>query len=143
MKKTHIKSQNHIIFFFSSFLFFYFFFEFFEFLYFLFFNHQIFIMTDLITKQRLVFLLTWNNHKTWFRLMKQWFMFEEFWNVINFDKSNMIVDNFVILVSFFNFIFDIFVSLSFSLKLNTKAQYWLFICIEKDDQKYIVDLKTT
>ena len=70
--------------------------------------------------------------------MKQWFIVEKIWRNINFEKTKLIINN--ISISFFstdNFDFTFILT-----KQNAKTQYWIFICIEKNDEKYVTNLKT-
>ena len=62
--------------------------------------------------------------------MKQYFIFEDLWNVVKLNDKSFFADNLESLDSFYQ------------AKNDVKTQYWIFINIDIDDQKRTANLKS-
>ena len=85
-------------------------------------------------------ILTRQNQKKWFKMMKQWFKDEEFWEVVNFDNEITFISTFIeIFKSSINIdksLFDRNVNFE-KKKLNARIQYYFLNCINDDDQEFV------
>ena len=84
-------------------------------------------MNDSLVRWWSVSVLTWENFNKWFLFMQNYLISEDLWFMIESFRLNT-PDS------------DNFNSLDFrSQRTNDKAQYWLIMCIDDDNQEYLTD----
>ena len=102
--------------------------------------------TTQFESKRVVSILTRENHERWFKLLKNWFVDQKLWCVVDLEN-----------VSFKNFAKDVFFSKSYDvdllflkkkkkqinliIKANAKAKYQIVLCINDNDEKLIFENK--
>ena len=101
-------------------------------------------MTDIEFKfsaKRAVDTLTRQNYELWFKLLKQWFIDEELWEVIDSDNAPDATFMIESAAPFAAFSYDKILTDTLEYqngtKLNIRAQYQLLLCISTNDMKYV------
>ena len=110
----------------------------------LYFIHFLYYMSTIITmnfnnffvKQQFISILTHKNCNQWFILMKRWLIKEDLWNVVEILAVNTSVSKFLAVFFLSNLDFR-------SQKTDIKTLYWFTICINVDNQEYLMNKIST